>query len=305
MTREEFIVKANLVHNNYYDYSKVEYKNNYTKVCIICPVHGEFWQTPKIHLSGRCPKCALEKKSLKETFVVSANAIHHNKYDYSKVEYTNNKSKVCIICPKHGEFWQNVQSHLKGFGCPECSKENYESHRKMTQTEFINKANEVHKNKYDYSKVNYKLSTVPVTIICPKHGEFQQQPVVHLRNHGCPKCRSSKGELKLIDLLSTSFPNLEIIHHYKCNWLEKQHLDIYLPKYNIGIEFNGKQHYCVISTWGGEESLKINQQRDDIKAQKCKENQCTLFIVSYNNFEEDWNKVYNYITSLINTGDVD
>ena len=85
----------------------------------------------------------------------------------------------------------------------------------MSQSEFIEKATKVHKNKYNYSKVNYELSTIPITIICPKHGEFLQQPVVHLRGHGCPKCRSSKGELKLIDLLSTLFPTLEIIHHYK------------------------------------------------------------------------------------------
>lgn len=304
MTREEFIDKANLIHNNKYDYSKVEYKNNYTKVCIICPDHGEFWQTPKIHLHGKCPKCALEKRSLKESFINFANLIHNNKYDYSKVEYKNNKSKVCIICPKHGEFWQNVQSHLKGYGCPECSKENHEPSRKMSQSEFIEKATKVHKNKYNYSKVNYELSTIPVTIICPKHGEFLQQPVVHLRGHGCPKCRSSKGELKLIDLLSTLFPTLEVIHHYKSDWLEKQHLDIYLPKYNIGIEYNGKQHYCPISTWGGEESLKNSQQRDAVKLQKCKDNNCILFIVSYDNFEEDWNKIKAYLSTLI-TGDDD
>ena len=52
-TTEEFIIDANLIHNNKYDYSKVEYVNSITKVCIICPEHGEFWQTPKIHLQNK------------------------------------------------------------------------------------------------------------------------------------------------------------------------------------------------------------------------------------------------------------
>lgn len=52
MDNSTFISKAILVHGNKYDYSKVEYINNHTKVCIICPEHGEFWQTPNNHLNG-------------------------------------------------------------------------------------------------------------------------------------------------------------------------------------------------------------------------------------------------------------
>ncbi len=64
---EEFIEKANIVHNNKFDYSKVEYVNNHTKVCIICPEHGEFWQTPKLHLRGDgCKKCFCAKMSQKK-----------------------------------------------------------------------------------------------------------------------------------------------------------------------------------------------------------------------------------------------
>lgn len=54
-------------------------------------------------------------------YIIKAKEIHGDKYDYSKVEYINNHSKVCIICPIHGEFWQNASSHLKGCGCPKCS----------------------------------------------------------------------------------------------------------------------------------------------------------------------------------------
>ena len=107
MDRYDFIWKAIQVHGFRYNYSKVEYKNNKVKVCIICPEHGEFWQTPDKHLSGQgCPKCANNVKSTTEEFVKKAIQVHRDKYDYSKVEYKGALIKVCIICPEHGEFWQ-------------------------------------------------------------------------------------------------------------------------------------------------------------------------------------------------------
>ena len=110
-----FIEDANRVHNDKYDYSKVEYVNNKVEVCIICKEHGEFWQRPDRHLQGQgCPICryiksANSNRKGKEEFIKEATSIHGDKYDYSKVEYVNNKTKVCIICPKHGEFFQQVK----------------------------------------------------------------------------------------------------------------------------------------------------------------------------------------------------
>ena len=121
ITSDDFIQKATLIHNGKYDYSKVDYKTAKTKVCIICPEHGEFRQAPDKHLSGcGCQKCGGTKKLSIDEFIRKANKIHNNKYDYSKVKYINNQTKVCIICPKHGEFWQAPGSHLSGKGCPHC-----------------------------------------------------------------------------------------------------------------------------------------------------------------------------------------
>ena len=119
--KEEFIEKAKKIHGNKYDYSKVEYVNNNTKVCIICPEHGEFWQQPNNHLSGYegCKYCA-ERIMNTEIFIQRSKKIHDNEYDYSKVEYKNPKTKVCIICPIHGEFWQYPYGHLQGKGCSKC-----------------------------------------------------------------------------------------------------------------------------------------------------------------------------------------
>ena len=128
-----FVKKATEIHGNKYDYSKVEYKTIFTKVCIICPIHGEFWQTPALHIWAKngCDKCSGTYRLSKEEFINKAKKIHGNKYDYSKVEYKSNKTKVCIICPIHGEFWQAPNYHLLGNGCPKCKSSHLEREIRM------------------------------------------------------------------------------------------------------------------------------------------------------------------------------
>ena len=192
LTTEEFIERARKVHGDKYDYSKVEYKNAHIKVCIICPEHGEFWQTPNAHLylKCECSKCMKNAKGTTDEFIERARKIHSNKYDYSKVEYINSKTKVCIICPEHGEFWQTPDKHLYGRGCPICGNDK----QKSNTEEFIRKANKIHSNKYDYSKVEYINSQTKVCIICPKHGEFWQKPNGHLNGQGCPSCNKMTSD---------------------------------------------------------------------------------------------------------------
>lgn len=125
----DFITKAKHFHGDRYSYSKVDYKNSRTKVCIICKVHGDFWQKPNCHLRPRgCPKCAYITRASStrnkiKNILDKCNIVHNFKYDYSKVIYKNNKTKVCIICPKHGIFWQNIINHLfSKAGCPKCKQ---------------------------------------------------------------------------------------------------------------------------------------------------------------------------------------
>ena len=192
--KQIFIEKTKQIHGNRYDYSKVEYVNYSTKVCIICSEHGEFWQTPDSHLSGcGCPVCGKKKNDKLKTlglnkFIEKAKQIHGDRYDYSKVEYVNTKTKVCIVCPKHGEFWQTPDSHLRGKGCLKCFEIKKKTLYNLTNEQYISKAKLVHGDKYDYSKVEYVNAKTKVCIVCPKHGEFWQIPYVHLSGCGCPKC---------------------------------------------------------------------------------------------------------------------
>lgn len=140
-TTEQFIEDAKKIHGDKYDYSKVEYKGNKVKVCIICPEHGEFWQTPNKHLSGQgCSKCAdvqngLNKRLTQEEFISKCAKIHGNKYDYSKVNYQGWTKPVIIICPEHGEFIQLASVHMTGCGCPKCNESKLEREMAKVLTE--------------------------------------------------------------------------------------------------------------------------------------------------------------------------
>lgn len=123
---EEFIKEARAIHSDKYDYSLVEYVNTHKKVKIICPVHGVFEQVPKHHLKGiGCAKCTGKARLTTEEFIKEAKKVHGDKYDYSKVIYRGKHKDVCIICPEHGEFWQNARNHLRNQGCPQCAKRGF------------------------------------------------------------------------------------------------------------------------------------------------------------------------------------
>jgi hypothetical protein len=195
----QFIIKANLLHNNKYDYSLVEYKNYNKKVKIICPIHGVFEQTPGCHLNCTgcklCSREAISKRLIKSTeeFIRDCIKVHGNFYDYSKTIYTGNGNKIIVICPIHGEFECYANNHLKGHKCKKCSCIDAGDKMRMTKAEFLIKAFSIHGNFYDYSLVEMKKSNKDdVKIICPIHGVFEQSISAHI-NHGqgCPICSNS------------------------------------------------------------------------------------------------------------------
>jgi hypothetical protein len=110
-------------HGDKYDYSKFQYVKNRTDSIIICPIHGDFYQSAWTHMNGSgCPKCSGNKRLTKDEFISAANSKHTKGYIYDFSDYKNMQSKVKIICPKHGEFFQTPMSHVKGSGCPKCNQ---------------------------------------------------------------------------------------------------------------------------------------------------------------------------------------
>lgn len=162
---------------------------------------------------------------------------------------------------------------------------------------FIEKANKVHNYKYDYSKVTYVTNRVNVCIVCPIHGEFYQTPHSHLSGRGCPKCLY-KSQYNLYNRLCNELPNLEILYEYSPDWLGKQRFDIYIPKYNIAIEYNGEQHYKPMAKFGGVIGYNKTVERDSHKLEKCKANNCKLYVLRYNYKNNDLQEIINTIQSL-------
>ena len=200
---KEFIKKAKELHENKYDYSNVEYVNSHTKVNIVCPKHGNFLQLPYVHLSGHgCPECANElignlKRKNKCEFIKEAEDIFGKKYDYSKVNYINNSTKICVVCPEHGAFFVRPNDFLRGHACPKCGYEIVSFKLKKDTEKFVQDAIKKHGYKYDYSKVTYVDNENEVCIICPEHGEFWLKPHRHLSGQGCKECIKREKQKKL------------------------------------------------------------------------------------------------------------
>lgn len=216
-----------------------------------------------------------------QEFIRRAKLVYGDKYNYSKVKYVNSETLIKIICPIHGEFEQLPFQHLI-YDCYECGRSRIWIKNTLTTEEFIDKAKLVHGTKYDYSLVDYKHSKIKIKIICPIHKTFLQSPNIHLLGHGCPKCNQSKGELIIENYLKSQGYNF-IQQKTFDDCKGKRNLlpfDFYLPDYNILIEFQGKQHYKIVSFWKGM-NLKVRQNTDAKKKLYCKINKIPLIEIIY------------------------
>ena len=361
----EFIQKAIKKHGYKYDYSQVEYKSAKENIIILChktypwgEEHGKFIQTPDTHLHSKgCPKCSKVHRPTTSEWIKMAEWIHGKRYDYSKVVYKNNRTKIRIICkePGHGEFLQIPANHIKGKNCPKCSG------HFMDQKFFIEKSKGKYKDEsgnplYDYSLVDYKNSSTPVIIICLLHNKnFSKTPNKHLSGQGCPLCANESTGKKLrmnhSEFLKRAFPHkyeylteyvtaktkihmkckecghkfwqeafshlsgcgcsscnesklekkitkylkeLDVRHEKqkKFKWLGAKSLDFFLPDYNIGIECQGSQHFEPKDFFGGKKEFEKQLKRDAKKLKKCLSNNIEIIYVVDN--KKYFEKKYNF-----------
>jgi len=139
------------------------------------------------------------EKLTTEEFIKRSKLVHGNKYDYSITNYINKRSKVKIICKKHGIFEQTAYYHYYfKQGCPECKV-----NKQLTTEEFIERSKLVHGDKYDYSLSNYKNAHTKVKIICKEHGIFNVRPMDHMNGIKCSMC--SLGFIKNNNITTEGF----------------------------------------------------------------------------------------------------
>jgi len=151
-----------------------------------------------------------------------------------------------------------------------------------------------HGNFYDYSLVEYTHSSKKVKIICPIHGEFEQNAGAHIRGVGCLDCNSSKGEKEIRLFLERNNINFSTQHIFE-NCKNERYLpfDFFLPELNICIEYDGLQHFKPIEYFGGEKTLEIIKSHDKIKTEFCANNNITLIRIKYN--ENILNKLQSFL----------
>lgn len=196
LTQQEFLDRAKEIHGDKYDYSKSVCIGSNSKITVTCLVHGDWQLDARSHLRGNgCQRCANQSKAnltsqiARREFVDKANKVHNNFYSYEKFIYRTNREKGVVSCRLHGDYLQTPNSHLAGAGCRECGIISYSTPKreKAAQT-FIERAQKVHGDVYDYAETVYIKARTKVSINCRKHGRYEQYPVGHLRGMGCPLC---------------------------------------------------------------------------------------------------------------------
>ena len=216
---------------------------------------------------------------LENDFVKRSNEVHNNKYDYSKIEYSNTTTKIKIVCPEHGEFEQKPSDHLNGHGCLFCGRNIAGNKTRLSNDKFIKMAKKIHGNKYDYSLVEYKNYLTKVAIVCKYHGVFKQNPGNHLKGQNCPGCKSSKGEEKVKKwLLEKNIVFKEQYSFEDCVYKQKLKFDFYLPETNTVIEYDGLFHFKETSIGN---NLNESLVKDKIKDDYCIKNNIRLIRIGF------------------------
>lgn len=269
LTQEQIIRQFKKAHGNRYDYSKVKYIHGNTKVEIICPIHGSFWQTPNGHKIGKgCKRCAVDNKNAlltQDEVIKQFRKVHGNKYDYSKVIYKRADIEVEIICPTHGSFLQ----------IPNCSS------KKFHISDSVNKARPDLVKYFADKKDSLEYtphSNKKIKLKCPDCGYKKNIVLNNLSNRGfiCPICGDgiSIPEKFMANLLKELNISFEI--QYMPKWSQNKRYDFYLPDYNIIIETHGGQHY---KNTGRGRSLEKEQKNDRFKKKIALDNKINKYII--------------------------
>lgn len=265
LTKDEYLAKANLKHNNKYDYSKFEYINGTTKTTIICSEHGEFIQTPGKHLINGCPKCSGRYQYTPIEFIEKCQKIHNNFYIYDKTRYTTSHSKICVTCPNHGKFSIMPYAHIQGGGCPKCKGDKISKAKTKGINFHLSEIKKTHGDKYKYPNLNFKTAKDKIEIICKKHGSFYQQVAAHKNGQGCPECAKETIKNKLTSNVSDFIQKANKIHNNKYD-------------YKKSIYVNNKEKMIITCSEHGDFTQRIDNHLNGQGCPKCSiENRSEIF----------------------------
>ena len=275
------------------DPNLIEYVNDKTKIKVICNVHGIIEMTPKSLLSGYgCHRCAQALKARNQQTNSEENVVEYIKNKFpdivipeSGIKYVNNHEEIELICRKHGNFsttFNNLQNNT--CACIKCSYEHRMDNRRKKLEDFKKELELKNPTISLCNNSEYVNNKTPITVCCKKHGEFTMPPQDLLNGHGCPICgeQFASHERMLLESIKNRYTGVEIIHRYKNKEiLGKKEIDIYIPEYRIGIEYQGIEHFKPVKHFGGEKKFNELMKRDEDKITECRNAGINLFHFSY------------------------
>ncbi len=235
----------------------------------------------------------MPKRKTKEEFICQAIQVHGNRYDYSQVEYVTIDTKCIVNCKIHSEFLQTPYKHLQGQGCPECANIANGLRFRKTKNTFIEEANKIHNNKFNYSKAIYVGAHRKIEIICKKdgHGTFWQTPRNHLSGNQCPKCSASYKISKVSQEWLQSLNNTNLILEYQLKENKRLFVDAYDPTTNTIFQFHGNYWHGNIFLYNPTDINPHNKKTYGELYQKTIKNENLIKSYGYNlivMWENEW-----------------
>ncbi len=274
-THEEYVAEVAKLYPNIEIVGK--YVKSNIKITHRCKIDGYVWDTrPNTILMGHgCPKCSGRVIVPHDEYVKKVFDINPN------IEvigiYKGARDKIMHRCKIDGYEWEITPDHiLRGIGCPLCGGTLRKTHK-----QYVQEVSNINPNIEVLGE--YIAYKTPILHRCKIDGcEWYACPSNILFGTGCPQCKSSRGEREIFNWLNN---NSIIFEQQKtfdgCKNKKLLPFDFYLPQYNTCIEYDGEQHYYPINFFGGEERLKKNIQRDEIKTNYCFVNNIRLLRIRY------------------------
>lgn len=303
-TVEYFVTEARKVHGDKYDYSKVVYANTKTNVTIICPIHGEFEQTPMKHLEGHgCHTCSQTRRVNKKTIPleerialinenckrknITFNGFCNNKGE--KCEYKSYKTYLHLKCNICGKEWTStnydnfVNKDTKCRFCQAKKRNEFNTSKHEEVVEAIckklpNDVEFVYLCDSNGKETSYsKARNIYVLLRCKKCNSMWITKYFKF-NTNCPKCYGYKLEKEIFNLLNIN--SIEFETHKRYDFLKGLSLDFFIPSKNIAIECQGIQHFISVPFFGGDEKFNELLERDRLKRELCEINGIKLLYFS-------------------------
>lgn len=289
---EQFLNDINKINNNIEPLEK--YVNSHTKIRFKCKKCGhEFQKTPHNVLVGQgCPKCAIKSRASKranslDDFIERMRVINPTIKITAK-NYVNSKTKIeceCLVCGE--KMKKTPDSLLSGKGCRKCFFKKIHDTKCFTQEEFERRMSESNPSVKIIGK--YYNRNTEILCECKKCGnQWNTKPVCVLNmGHGCPKCRMSHGEKTLKRILDEYGINYNTQHTFDgCVYEAKLKFDVFDLDNRIAYEYQGQQHYYPVNFGGcsdevAQKDFEIDQIRDNIKREYCKEHNIPLIEIPY------------------------